>query len=644
MEYQEFLEQKRQIGTMDGFEPLFIPDFLFDFQQHLVDWTIKKGRAAIFADCGLGKTPMQLVWAENILRKTNKPVLILTPLAVSFQTAIEGNKFGIECKRSNDGTAHKCITITNYEQLHKFNHNDFSGVVCDESSILKNFDGARKTEITEFMKKMKYRLLATATAAPNDFIELGTSSEALGNMGHIDMLTKYFKNDQGSVGLTRHFGESPKWRLKTHAEIPFWRYITSWSKACRKPSDIGFSDDKFILPELIEREHLIKTIEPPEGMLFNLPALTLPEQREERKRTIRERCEKVLELIVNKNEPALVWCHMNAEGDLLEKIIPGSKQVSGSTPDEEKGEISEWFKGNNISCKLNTHNIIFKICEKQIQNIKSGITENTAKLELSSLSNIRKNIGLIEKNTTHNIIELIERSINLQNSKKKKKTDFEDYDIKPTLFLEKTILLLSESSIPKDHISDGKELLKNLVLLLPITIRCSLNKMAGAQYVETKNAAIKEIIDFMLTTTIKPEECAACFVLIAISELESLKTLQKLLSEQQSTLDRRILISKPKIFGWGINYQHCNHVLYFPSHSYESYYQAVRRCWRFGQKRPVTVDIVLTEGELRVMENLRRKSLQASKMFDNLIREANNSIQYKKAENFTKKEEVPSWL
>jgi len=454
MDYQEFLEQKRQIGTMDGFEPLWIPDFLFDFQKHLVDWALRKGRAAIFADCGLGKTPIQLVWAKNVLRKTNKPVLILTPLAVSFQTVTEGNKFGIECKRSNDGTTHKCITITNYEQLHKFNHNDFSGVVCDESSILKNYDGALKSKITEFMKKMKYRLLATATAAPNDFIELGTSSEALGHMGHVDMLTKYFKNDQGSIGLSRYFGESPKWRMKAHAEIPFWRYVTSWSRACRKPSDIGFCDDGFVLPELIEKEHLIKSIEPPEGMLFNLPALSLPEQREERKRTIKERCEKILSLIKDKNEPALIWCHMNAEGDLLEKIIPGSIQISGRDSDESKEE---------------------------------------------------KFLSFVKK-------------------------------------------------------------------------------------------------------------------------------------------ESKILITKPKIGAWGLNFQHCNHVLYFPSHSYESYYQAVRRCWRFGQKRPVTVDIVLTEGELRVMENLRRKSLQASKMFDNLIREANTSFQFKKADNFIQKENVPSWL
>lgn len=454
MEYQEFLERKGQLGTRDGFDPVFMPDFLFDFQKALVEWSLQKGRAAIFADCGLGKTPMQLVWAENVMRKTHKPVLILTPLAVSYQTALEGDKFGIEVKRSHDGSAHKCITITNYEQLHKFNYNDFSGVVCDESSILKNFDGTRKGEVTEFMKKLPYRLLCTATAAPNDFIELGTSSEALGFMGHIDMLNRFFKNDQNNSALRRNYGEAPKWRIKGHAEIPFWQYITSWARACRKPSDLRFADDKFILPKLIENEHLLKDIEPPEGMLFNIPARNLIEQRKERNRTINERCEKAAALVAGTGEPAILWCHLNEEGNLLEKIIPDSVQVSGSDKDEKKEE-------------------------KFISFIK---------------------------------------------------------------------------------------------------------------------------------------------------------------------LESRILITKPKIGAWGLNFQHCNHVVYFPSHSFEAKYQAVRRCWRFGQKRPVTVDIVMTDGEEPVMSNLRRKEKQAVEMFENLVREMNHSLTFNKINRFKTTEEVPSWL
>lgn len=455
--YREFIDSKRQLGTNDGFKATFVPDFLFDFQRSLVEWAVLKGRAAVFADCGLGKTPMQLVWAENVVRKTNKPVLILMPLAVSAQTLREGEKFGIECHRSHDGKAQPNITLTNYEQLHKFNPHDFGGVACDESSILKSFDGVYRNQITLFMRKMKYRTLWTATAAPNDYIELGTSSEALGFMGHIDMLGRYFKNEQNTSsqggGHSGRFHDAVKWRFKGHAELAFWKWVCSWARAIRKPSDLGFDDGKFILPPLIERQHNVKTESLPDGYLFALPAHGLKEQRDERRRSITERCERVAEL-VNSHNPALVWCHLNPEGDLLEKLIPDSVQVAGSDPDEAKEERLLAF-------------------------------------------------------------------------------------------------------------ADGKV---------------------------------------------------------------------------------RVLVTKQKIAGWGLNYQHCSHVTTFPSHSFEQYYQGVRRCWRFGQKNPVVVDMVSTDGELDVLKNLQRKAVQADRMFTNLVNEMNHAIEINTSENYTQKEEVPSWL
>lgn len=195
--YQDFLETKTQLAAGSGFEPLWMPDFLFDFQRVLVDWATRKGRAAIYADCGLGKSPMQLVWAENIVRSTNRPVLILTPIAVGAQTIREGAKFGIECVRSLDGKipAGSKIVITNYERLHHFDTNAFAGVACDESSILKNCDGATRSAVIEFMRTRPYRLLCTATAAPNDYVELGNSSEALGEMGFQDMVSRFYKQE-----------------------------------------------------------------------------------------------------------------------------------------------------------------------------------------------------------------------------------------------------------------------------------------------------------------------------------------------------------------------------------------------------------------------------------------------------------------
>ena len=193
--YKKFLRTKGIRNKMEGFKPLWIPDFLYDFQKELTDWAIRKGKAALYEDCGLGKTPQQLVWAQNIIEKTNGNVLILTPLAVSYQTSREAKKFGLKSNRTQDGTTHKGINITNYERLNRFNCNDFEGVVCDESSILKNFDGKTRKTVTDFMYKINYRLLCTATPAPNDFMELGTSSEALGEMTRKQMLGTFFTHD-----------------------------------------------------------------------------------------------------------------------------------------------------------------------------------------------------------------------------------------------------------------------------------------------------------------------------------------------------------------------------------------------------------------------------------------------------------------
>lgn len=768
MEYTEYLEAKAQDDVYTGFDPVWMPDFLFDFQAALVDWAIRKGKAAIFADCGLGKTVQELVWAENVVRHTNGRVLILTPLAVSAQTIREGAKFGIECRRSHDGKAHDGITITNYEQLHKFDVKDFSGVVCDEcfpagtvidtphmgrkhieniqigdkimnaagidtvadihrrevqyavrvtvegrpiicspnhpiftkrgwvgaqdllpgdqvvatntalrmvrdaihgevcasregpvlraillsemadesagaqsegshgrdsredwaqeqpmealgqsvrnprngantatesyiqsgserenlppieshepqtfrawgernwfdsastdtsgctrrelgrgicfvtgktdsrlsralqtrlsecraqnlhrggwklascpegtgqekgretgfygvgslevlepghpdlekyrdaegklyfydlgltrhpsfsvagclvhnSSILKSFDGTRRGEITQFMRKMPYRLLATATAAPNDYIELGTSSEALGYLGHIDMLNRFFVNDLNNSATRRMYGEAPQWRFKGHAESHFWRWVCSWARAIRSPQDLGFDGSAFELPRLIERNHLVDIDEAPAGMLFTVPATNMKEQRDERRRTLTNRCQRAAELVQDTGRPAMLWCHLNPEGDLLTDLIPGAVQVSGSDKDGAKEEKFLAFTDGEI----------------------------------------------------------------------------------------------------------------------------------------------------------------------------------------------RTLITKPKIGAWGLNCQHCAHVVYFPSHSYEQYYQAVRRCYRFGQRNTVAVDIILTEGERRVMENLQRKSEAAGMMFTRLVEEMNNSLAIRKINNFTEAQEVPSWL
>lgn len=452
--YQQFLASKAQVDNDHGFRCGELPSFLFGFQAALTEWALQKGRAAVFADCGLGKTAMQLAWAEAVVRQTNKPILILTPLAVAFQTAREAEKFGIESHVSRDGRLRPGINITNYERLHLFDPQAVAGAVCDESSILKAFDGVRKAQITEFMRRLPYRLLCTATAAPNDYIELGTSSEALGQLGYMDMLGRFFKNDQNNAATGRMFGEAKAWRFKGHAELPFWRWVTSWARAARRPSDLGFDDTGFVLPQLIEREHIVEARTLREGALFSLPAADLKEQREERKRTLRERCERVAALVADTGEPALLWCHMNAEGDLLEQLLGDAVQVSGADSDEAKEE--------------------------------------------------------------------------------------------------------------------------------------------------------------------------------------------KFLAFSQG--QARVLITKPKIGAWGLNFQHCAHVACFPSHSFEAYYQAIRRCWRFGQQRPVTVEMIASEGERGVLQNLQRKQAAAERMFANLVACMNDSISIARNQSYTRTEALPAWL
>jgi hypothetical protein len=457
MDLKTLLERKRHAYDDLGFDPVWMPDKAFDFQKALISWAVKKGRAAMFADCGLGKSLMQLTFAENVVCKMNRPVLALTPLAVSPQMVEEAEKFGIEAVRSNDGKfpAGARVVVTNYERLHHFNPSDFVGAVCDESSILKNCDGIIKAQVTDFMRKMSFRLLCTATPSPNDLIELGTSSEALGYMGFNDMLTTFFKKDQDRKTHSRKDEfRAGVWRFKGHAEEHFFRWVCSWARAVRKPSDIGFSDEGFDLPELITRETTVINESPLDGFLFTMPAVGLSEQRKERRITIEKRCEQAAK-VANAHDGATVsWCQLNDEGDELARMIPGAVQVSGSDSMEFKEEAFTGF--------------------------------------------------------------------------------------------------------------------------------------AKGQFTK--------------------------------------------------------LVTKPDIAGFGLNWQHCHHQTFFPSHSFEQLYQAIRRSWRFGQKHPVTIDLITSEGEQGVLKNVMRKSHNAELMFANLVRNMGGENFLVTEKKHKQKTITPSWL
>lgn len=453
--YAEFLANKAQMDGASGFEPTWMPDYLFPLQKHLTDWAIRMGRGALFADCGLGKSPMELVWAENVHRNTGRPVLLATPLGVTFQMVEEAAKFGVEASISRDGTPRAGVTITNYERLERFNPGDFGGMVCDESSAIKSFDSQRRAVVTEFMRTLPYRLLGTATAAPNDYIELGTSSEALGYLGHMDMLSRFFTNRERSsaaIGGRWRARGGELWRFKGHAEDSFWQWVSSWARAVRKPSDLGFDDTGYILPPLVQRQHLARARTLKEGTLFEMPASGLHEEREAARRTITERCEKAAELLTDADR-GVAWCQLNPEGKLLTKLIDGAVEVAGADSVDEKEEKLAAFSRGEI----------------------------------------------------------------------------------------------------------------------------------------------------------------------------------------------RVLVTKPSIGAWGLNWQHCHRMIYFPSYSYEQYYQALRRSWRFGQVHPVEVDIVTTEGGAGSLTSLDRKAAQADRMFDSLTAHMRNALSIQRSENYNQEVKVPTW-
>jgi hypothetical protein len=454
MTYEQFLENKKHIADNFGITPIYIPDNMFDYQRHVTEYAIKKGRAAIFLDTGLGKTIIELTIARNYVLHTNKPVLIITPLAVAFQFLKEAEKFGIDdISYSKDGTIKTKIVVCNYERLEKFNYKDFDCVILDESSILKNFDGAIKQRITSFLKRVKYRYLFTATPSPNDFIELGTSSEALGYLGFTDMLTKFFTNNEDTIS-PQNIGT--EWILKGHAKESFFQWVSSWSKSMRKPSDLGFDDSKHILPELITNYHSVKNdknlVIDGQYQMFNIVAKRLTEIKEENRLTIEKRCEKAVEL-AKSHEKSVYWCNLNKEGDLIQELDKTAYQIKGNMDLDKKEELLlNFFDGN------------------------------------------------IHK-----------------------------------------------------------------------------------------------------------------------------------------------LITKPKMTAFGLNWQHCNHTVYFPTFSYEQYYQSIRRFWRFGQKKPVIVDLVFSDGQKRVMDSLIAKTEKANQLFSKLNDSVNSDFKIKNKE-FKKEVVLPSFL
>ena len=459
MDYSDFINRKLTRVPPTGIvQPVDLVEGLFDFQAAMVRWALRRGRAAIFADTGLGKSRMQIAWADAVHRATGHDVLILAPLAVAAQTAGEGAQVGVDVRQCRDGSeVQPGITITNYDRLHRFDTSRFGAVVLDESSVIKHHTSKTLALLLEAFAQTPFKLCATATPAPNDWTELGTHAEFLGICTQTEMLAEYFVHDGG---------ETQTWRLKGHARGQFWRWVASWSALVRKPEDLGFDGARYVLPALNVQQHTTPSADhdpASTGMLFALEANTLSERREARRGSLEGRVARCAEMVNADNEPWVVWCDLNAEGDALRAAIPGAVEIRGSDDPEVKEQ---------------------------------------------------------------------------------------------------------------------------------------------------------RLIDF------------------AAGRI-------------------RVLITKPSIAGFGLNWQHCARMAFVGvTDSWEAYYQAVRRCWRFGQRREVSVHIFASDLEGAIVKNLQRKERDAQAMADALSAETHDAVMQevtgvvRQSNPYSpnRPAEVPAWL
>ncbi len=338
-DYTNFLARKAIIDPMTGIENVpELPSCLFPHQRDIVAWALRRGRAALFAGTGLGKSLMELAWGQVVNAHTGKPILHLAPLAVSNQMVREAAKFGISA-HLGDGEG---ICITNYQKLDHFDLSRFGGIILDESSILKSTDGHYRTRLIEASQSIPFRLAATATPAPNDFMELGNHAEFLGIMSYTDMLATFFAHDGG---------ETQKWRLKGHAENDFWKWMASWAVMLRKPSDLGYPNDGHDLPPLNFVQHMVGIEYAPNldtGMLFPMQAETLQERISARRATVEQRCAMAAQ-ITPCDRPFVWWCNLNSEAEMLAKLIPGAVNLHGGLKDGDKERILIDFSEGRIS-------------------------------------------------------------------------------------------------------------------------------------------------------------------------------------------------------------------------------------------------------------------------------------------------------
>jgi hypothetical protein len=412
MTYSDFISKKLRYTSDSGFDlhEDYLNSKLFDFQRYIVRRALRAGKFAILADCGLGKTPMQLEWASQVYRNTTMPVIILCPLAVSGQTINEGFKFGYDVCRLGDGESKSGIYITNYEQLDKFSFADFGVVVLDESSILKNFNGATKKKLIDTFYRTPFKLCCTATPSPNDDMEITNHAEFLGLGKSCEILAMYFTHDGGDTG---------QWRLKGHARKRFWEWVKTWSAFVSNPADIGFDGSSFILPELNLLEYEVR-VPPGDFQLFNDISVSATNFNEELRKTLKSRMDRVINIVNSSNENFIIWVKQNIEADYLMNHLPDAVEVRGSEDQEIKEKKLLGFGKNEFRILItktkiaqfglnyqNCHNQIFAALDFSFESLYQAIRRSYRFGQKHPV-----NIHLVTTDTMQNVIGAIKQKQN----------------------------------------------------------------------------------------------------------------------------------------------------------------------------------------------------------------------------------------
>lgn len=593
--YAEFLERKRMVDPATGLAQVSdLHHALFDFQRDITAWALRRGRAALFAGTGLGKSLMELVWADAVHKATGKDILHLAPLAVSAQLAREAVKFSIPVhlvRAAND--CRPGINITNYQKIEHFDLLQFGGVILDESSILKSTDGHYRTKLIEACASIPFRLAATATPAPNDFMELGNHAEFLGVMSYTDMLATFFTHDGG---------DTQKWRLKGHAENDFWKWMASWAVMIRKPSDLGYDNGGYDLPPLQQVQHLVAADYAPSldtGLLFPMEARTMQERLSARRDTVAERCKLAFQVVIGSAVTKLAEClgsqnTLSADAPATSPTLPSESvgRPKGATPSRTPNTCTSTTPGIRASGSAR-------------QSSKRKSTDAAASdmpLTLSSESEPepQREAGRLSSDASSSSAESTGSTPPSTTPSLRGKTGDAQYADQSLIDFSTLITAIGQAK------SEG-------FFAAPATPASVISRMTRSGLVEP----------WCIWCNLNSEQdaLAKAFGPLAFSVSGSMAD-----DEKEAAIlgwiegERPIMISKPSIMGFGMNFQHCRNTLFVGlNDSFEQVFQSIRRFWRFGQTKSVNVHFIAAETEGAVVANLRRKEADADRMAASMV-------------------------